>query len=600
MAEPRLAITRSLVAIDQAKIVLPLPVPEHILGTKIINGNKYSLLKLLSRDKKEDSPTQSVNAEVYLAYSITHQKLVVVKDMSLSVVKDHRIFALAEREINILSQADHVGIPKLIDSYRNQTEQEQYIVMDFVEGKTLKHLIDENVHLDKNQVLSLANQLLDILEYLHSKNPPIVHKDVKPENLIVTPDGKLYLIDFAFVQVRNSTGTTIWAVNNYECTPPEVASGSKRVSASADLYSFGALLGIFLAGMDKEDLKEAIDSGNAPASVRGFEKIIGKCLEVDPKNRYQNAAQVREVLAILVNENVALEPVQKEQETALARIEKLDKEIKDLEIWIRKTGFAPLLLGYVSLNSVIIFIVSVAKNLPITTIELTTLFIVSVILTSLNLFRRRYKTKLKQLQEERKFLQDGENGKFKGMLDPHHWQGVLGSSTPVGVADWSKLDLTSKEIQVHKNLNLEQTLALEKQGLVILPNTVIDTILQNPKLREKYQKLGLFPCRTGTLVDLDGEKCVITQDGKTKEIKLHTKNGWYKQDEFGIPSGKSTNEYDQDARRLWRIEKYSGLLVRYFYGNDFVGQDVGANRGHGVGYGVACVTRQTYEKLLMK
>ena len=202
MAEPRLVITRSLVAIDQAKIVLPLPVPEHILGTKIINGNKYSLLKLLSRIKEDSQHNQLMQKFICLFYYTS--KLVVVKDMSLSVVKDHRIFALAEREINILSQADHVGIPKLIDSYRNQTEQEQYIVMDFVEGKTLKHLIDENVHLDKNQVLSLANQLLDILEYVCIVKSPIVLR-CQTRNLIVTPDGKLYLIDFAFVQVRNST-----------------------------------------------------------------------------------------------------------------------------------------------------------------------------------------------------------------------------------------------------------------------------------------------------------------------------------------------------------------------------------------------------------
>ena len=94
--------------------------------------------------------------------------------------------------------------------------------------------------------------------------------------------------------------------------------------------------------------------------------------------------------------------------------------------------------------------------------------------------------------------------------------------------NWSKLDLENDRIEIFHNLNLEQTLELERLDFVILPNSVIDHILQNPKLREKYAKLGLFPCRTGTWVDLDEENCIIKQDGKTKEIRLHTKNGWYK------------------------------------------------------------------------
>ena len=110
---------------------------------------------------------------------------------------------------------------------------------------------------------------------------------------------------------------------------------------------------------------------------------------------------------------------------------------------------------------------------------------------------------------------------------------------------------------------------LERLDFVILPNSIIDKILQSPKLREKYEKLGLFPCRTGTWVDLDGENCIIKQDGKTKEIRLHTKMAGIKKDEFGIPTGVPSNESDPDARCLYRSDKYSGFVVRdvsYFYG----------------------------------
>ena len=87
---------------------------------------------------------------------------------------------------------------------------------------------------------------------------------------------------------------------------------------------------------------------------------------------------------------------------------------------------------------------------------------------------------------------------------------------------------------------------LERLDFVILPNSIIDKILQSPKLREKYEKLGLFPCRTGTWVDLDGENCIIKQDGKQKKSDSY-KNGWYKR-RVCIPTGVTSNESDPDAR----------------------------------------------------
>ncbi|MEK6981290.1 MAG: hypothetical protein AABX38_00025 [Candidatus Micrarchaeota archaeon] len=163
--------------------------------------------------------------------------------------------------------------------------------------------------------------------------------------------------------------------------------------------------------------------------------------------------------------------------------------------------------------------------------------------------------------------------------------------------NWSKLDLENDRIEIFHNLNLEQTLELERLDFVILPNSVIDHILQNPKLREKYAKLGLFPCRTGTWVDLDEENCIIKQDGKTKEIRLHTKNGWYKKDEFGIPSGAPSNEFDPDARYLYRAGNCSEFLVRVA---GYIGwPNIYAGTGWSNGLGVACITRETYEKLFV-
>jgi hypothetical protein len=132
--------------------------------------------------------------------------------------------------------------------------------------------------------------------------------------------------------------------------------------------------------------------------------------------------------------------------------------------------------------------------------------------------------------------------------------------------------------------------------MVILPNILIDTILQNIHLREKYE--SVFPCWTGTYVEYNGEDCTVTQDGKSEKIKLHLQDGWYKVNRFGIPSEDLLNQSDPNARFLSRLEKNSGFLVRL---DDFDFREVVfANSGASDRFGVACVSKKTYAKLLEK
>jgi hypothetical protein len=120
------------------------------------------------------------------------------------------------------------------------------------------------------------------------------------------------------------------------------------------------------------------------------------------------------------------------------------------------------------------------------------------------------------------------------------------------------------------NRGLTQKVALdfvEMKGLRLLTNKKGNIILMDDKLRKKYY--DYFPLWTNTKVEIKGEHCKITELGKTVEKTIPTKNGWYEQDEFGLPFGKASSRDNPDARYLWRTKEYSGLVARGddgFYG----------------------------------
>lgn len=128
----------------------------------------------------------------------------------------------------------------------------------------------------------------------------------------------------------------------------------------------------------------------------------------------------------------------------------------------------------------------------------------------------------------------------------------------------TKTKKTLEIIKIAKNSpGLSQADALremEKRGLRILTNREVDALLQDEKQREKYG--SFFPIWTGTRVELNGKKTKIIENGKTVEKEVSESDDWFEQDEFGMPFGKSSDSSNKDARYLWRVSKYSGLVSR--------------------------------------
>ncbi len=152
------------------------------------------------------------------------------------------------REASVLARLDHPNLPKVSDFFSEGTRD--YIVMDFVPGEDLKTLMDrarrEGRFLSQQDVLAWAAQLADALAYLHAQNPPVIHRDVKPSNIKLTPSGLVKLVDFGLVKQMAPDEVTVTVIQGRGTalyTPLEQYGGDTgHTDPRSDIYAFGATL----------------------------------------------------------------------------------------------------------------------------------------------------------------------------------------------------------------------------------------------------------------------------------------------------------------------------------------------------------------------
>ncbi len=175
--------------------------------------------------------------------------------------------AAFQREADMLAQLSNEHIPRIYDRFSEQNRH--YLVMEFVEGKTLEDVIKEaGGRLHEGSVIDIALQILDTLEYLHNLNPPVIYRDLKPSNLMLTRNGQVKLIDFGIARLFQPQSTaTMIGTQGY--APPEQYRG--RAEARSDLYALGATMHHALSGRDP--------AAEAPFS---FPKLRSLCPGIDP------------------------------------------------------------------------------------------------------------------------------------------------------------------------------------------------------------------------------------------------------------------------------------------------------------------------------
>ena len=225
------------------------------------------------------------------------------------------------QEASVLARLDHPNLPKVSDYF--SMEGREYLVMDFIEGRDLQEIVNEalrqNKHLSEAQVLLWATQLLDALEYLHSQDPPVLHRDIKPGNIKITPENRLKLVDFGLVKVLqpddSRTVTVVQGRGTVAYTPLEQYGGdTSHTDARSDIYSVGATLYHLLAGTPPQDAKERfLKSGLLdplrqlnPAISTRTERAVFQALAMHPDERPTCIADLRQ--ALFGTENVRKDP----------------------------------------------------------------------------------------------------------------------------------------------------------------------------------------------------------------------------------------------------------------------------------------------------
>nr|WP_236619007.1 serine/threonine-protein kinase [Acaryochloris sp. CCMEE 5410] len=236
----------------------------------------------------------------YAAEDIYTQQEFALKELSLKGMGDWKQLELFEREAKVLSQLDHPAIPNYIDYFQTDTEEDRwfYIVQELAPGQSLADLVKEGWRASQAEVRQLALQILDILKYLHELTPPIIHRDIKPQNIIRSEDGQIYLVDFGAVQnVYHNTMVGSTVVGTYGYMAPEHFRG-KAVPAT-DLYSLGATLLFLLTHCSPADLPQKrlkIDFRSAVQLKPDFADWLDHLLEPAVEDRLASAQDAIDAL----------------------------------------------------------------------------------------------------------------------------------------------------------------------------------------------------------------------------------------------------------------------------------------------------------------
>ncbi|GKX67437.1 serine/threonine-protein kinase [Inconstantimicrobium mannanitabidum] len=239
--------------------------------------DKYQIIDILGKGGM---------STVYLAKDIRIQKLWAIKQ----VRKDENNSTVdLMAETNLLKRLDHAALPRIVDIV--EKDDYIYVVLDFIEGISLDKKLMEIGVADEVTVLSWAKQICEVLSYLHSQKPnPIIYRDMKPANLMLTPQDKIKLIDFGIAREYKedvSQDTAYIGTKGYAA--PE-QYGRHQTDARTDIYSLGVTLYHLATGKSPNDPPFEIKPARQvnPNLSEGFEVIIAKCTQQDPNLRYQS------------------------------------------------------------------------------------------------------------------------------------------------------------------------------------------------------------------------------------------------------------------------------------------------------------------------
>jgi len=229
---------------------------------------------------------------IYAAADDTLKIKVAVKENLFTTEESARQF---QREAKILASVRHSNLPRVTDNF-NLPGTGQYLVMDYIPGQDLRQVLKQRT-LTEQEVINIGASVADSLTYLHKFDPPIIHRDIKPGNIKITPDGNVYLVDFGLAKMSSPSQVTTMgakALTPGYAPPEQYGQGTEPRS---DLYALGATLYAALTGNIPEDgLARAMGTASltpirklAPGVSEKLAAVIEKAMEVEPSKRYPSA-----------------------------------------------------------------------------------------------------------------------------------------------------------------------------------------------------------------------------------------------------------------------------------------------------------------------
>ncbi len=256
---------------------------------------------LRNRYRIESVLGQGGMGAVYKAVDVNLGVTVAVKENLFTTEEFARQF---RREATILASLRHPNLPRVTDHFVVEGEG-QYLVMDFVQGEDLRQRLERGGPVSEAEALPLFLDTSDALAYLHGRMPPVLHRDVKPGNIKITPEGRAVLVDFGLAKVveEDSATTTGAKAMTPGFSPPE-QYGSGRTDSRTDVYSLGATLYAALtAAIPEDSLERAMGRAEltpvrkrSPGVSAGLARVVEKALAVKPEDRFQSVAELAAAL----------------------------------------------------------------------------------------------------------------------------------------------------------------------------------------------------------------------------------------------------------------------------------------------------------------
>lgn len=280
---------------------------------QIIDG-KYEILTLIG---------QGGMSKVYLAMDRRLNKQWAVKEIQKRARDKNNevVVQSAIAEANMIKQLDHSAIVRIVDIIENS--EVIYIVEDYIEGETLNAKLEESGAQPQELVVEWAKQICGAFEYLHTRKPPIIYRDMKPSNVMLKPDGNIKIIDFGIAREykEQSLADTV-SLGTKGYAAPEQFGGKGQTDARTDIYCLGVTLYHLVTGHSPCDPPYEIYPIRYwnPQLDPGLEAVIEKCTQLNPADRYQTCAELLFALQHYKENGAAYRAKQKKKLTAFIAV----------------------------------------------------------------------------------------------------------------------------------------------------------------------------------------------------------------------------------------------------------------------------------------